>query len=116
MTFEELKPFIVPGLPHYLALSGQIFAIGIVIALAKRNAIAVLMGIELMLNATNLAFLAFTRFVEHAPGTPALAGHVFVVFIPTVAAAEAAVALAMAVLVYRRRETVDLDRLNLLRW
>ncbi|MSP22909.1 MAG: NADH-quinone oxidoreductase subunit NuoK [Dehalococcoidia bacterium] len=97
-------------------LSGQIFAIGIIIALSKRNAIAVLMGVELMLNAANLAFLAFARFVESAPGTPVLAGHVFVVFILTVAAAEAAVALAMAVLVYRRRETVDLDRLNLLRW
>lgn len=116
MTFEDLKPFIVPGLAHYLALSGQVFAIGILIALSKRNAIAVLMGVELMLNAANLAFLAFTRFVPHAQGTPALAGHVFVVFILTVAAAEAAVALAMAVLVYRRRETVDLDRLNLLRW
>jgi NADH:ubiquinone oxidoreductase subunit K len=104
------------GLPHYLGLSGTIFAIGTVIALSKRNAIAVLMGVELMLNAVNLAFLAFSRFVEHDPGTPSLAGHVFVVFVLTVAAAEAAVALAMAVLVYRRRETVDLDRLNLLRW
>jgi NADH:ubiquinone oxidoreductase subunit K len=113
---EELRPFIVPGLAHYLALSGQIFAVGIVIALAKRNAIAVLMGVELMLNATNLAFLAFSRFTPESAGTPVLAGHVFVVFILTVAAAEAAVALAMAVLVYRRRETVDLDRLNLLRW
>ncbi len=116
MTIEELRPLIVPGLPHYLALSGQIFAIGIMIALAKRNAIAVLMGVELMLNAANLAFLAFSRFVPPSTSTPPLAGHVFVVFILTVAAAEAAVFLAMAVLVYRRRETVDLDRLNLLRW
>ncbi|MFN8638898.1 MAG: NADH-quinone oxidoreductase subunit NuoK [Dehalococcoidia bacterium] len=116
MIPEALKPLIVPGLPHYLALSGQIFAIGILIALSKRNAIAVLMGVELMLNATNLAFLAFSRFGTPASATPPLAGHVFVVFILTVAAAEAAVALAMAVLVYRRRETVDLDRLNLLRW
>jgi NADH:ubiquinone oxidoreductase subunit K len=79
-------------LAHYLGLSGTIFAIGTMVALSKRNAIAVLMGIELMLNA------------------------VFVVFVLTVAAAEAAVALAMAVLVYRRRETVDLDRVNLMRW
>ena len=68
MTFEDLKPFIIPGLPHYLALSGQIFAIGIMIALAKRNAIAVLMGVELMLNAANLAFLAFSRFDFFVPG------------------------------------------------
>lgn len=106
------------GLPHYLVVSGLVFGIGIAVALSKRNAIAVLMGIELMLNAVNLAFLAFSRFgsgftdPERAP----LDGHVFVVFVLTVAAAEAAVALAMAVLVYRRRETVDLDRINLMRW
>ena len=106
------------GLPHYLAVSGLVFGIGIAIALSKRNAIAVLMGVEIMLNAVNLAFLAFSRFggafadAENAP----LDGHVFVVFVLTVAAAEAAVALAMAVLVYRRRETVDLDRINLMRW
>lgn len=104
-------------LAHYLAVSGVIFGIGIAIALSKRNAIAVLMGVELMLNAVNLTFLAFSRFSSafEADGAP-LAGHVFVVFVLTVAAAEAAVALAMAVLVYRRRETVDLDRINLMRW
>ena len=105
------------GLPHYLTVSGVVFGIGIAIALSKRNAIAVLMGVELMLNAGNLAFLAFSRFGgAFAAGNEPLAGHVFVVFILTVAAAEAAVALAMAVLVYRNRETVDLDRINLMRW
>jgi NADH:ubiquinone oxidoreductase subunit K len=104
-------------LAHYLAVSGLVFGIGIAIALSKRNAIAVLMGVELMLNAVNLTFLAFSRFAATFEGTEApLAGHVFVVFVLTVAAAEAAVALAMAVLVYRRRETVDLDRINLMRW
>lgn len=105
-------------LGHYLAVSGVIFGIGIAIALSKRNAIAVLMGIELMLNAVNLTFVAFSRFGSAfgAEPTQPLVGHVFVVFVLTVAAAEAAVALAMAVLVYRRRETVDLDRINLMRW
>ena len=104
-------------LAHYLAVSGVIFGIGIAIALSKRNAIAVLMGVELMLNAVNLTFLAFSRFGSAFQNTEApLTGHVFVVFVLTVAAAEAAVALAMAVLVYRRRETVDLDRINLMRW
>ena len=103
-------------LEHYLGVAGLVFGIGVAIALSKRNAIAVLMGIELMLNAVNLTFVAFSRFVPTAEGTHPLAGHVFVVFVLTVAAAEAAVALAMAVLVYRRRETVDLDRLTLLRW
>ena len=110
------------GIPHYIGVSGLLFGIGIAIALSKRNAIAVLMGVELMLNAVNLAFLAFSRFgasfgpASNGDAAAPLAGHVFVVFVLTVAAAEAAVALAMAVLVYRRRETVDLDRLNLLRW
>jgi NADH:ubiquinone oxidoreductase subunit K len=104
-------------LAHYLAISGAVFGIGIAIALSKRNAVAVLMGIELMLNAVNLSLLAFSRFSAAFSGPEAaLSGHVFVIFVLTVAAAEAAVALAMAVLVYRRRETVDLDRLNLLRW
>ena len=107
-------------LAHYLAVSGVIFGIGAVIALSKRNAVAVLMGIELMLNAVNLTLLAFSRFSSAftqggAQGGEPLSGHVFVVFVLTVAAAEAAVALAMAVLVYRHRETVDLDRINLLR-
>ena len=104
------------GLEHYLTLGGVLFGHGVAIALSKRNAIAVLMGVELMLNAVNLTFVAFARFGETADGSDALSGHVFVVFVLTVAAAEAAVALAMAVLVYRRRETVDLDRINLMRW
>ena len=104
-------------LAHYLAVSGVVFGIGIAVALSKRNAVAVLMGVELMLNAVNLLFLAFSRFSSMFPeGDAPLQGHVFVVFVLTVAAAEAAVALAMAVLVYRRRETVDLDRVSLLRW
>ncbi len=103
-------------LAHYLVVSGVVFGIGIAVALSKRNAVAVLMGIELMLNAVNLTLLAFSRFsAAFGPGEEPLAGHVFVVFVLTVAAAEAAVALAMAVLVYRRRETVDLDRINLMR-
>jgi NADH:ubiquinone oxidoreductase subunit K len=104
-------------LEHYLVVSGIVFGIGIAVALSKRNAIAVLMGVELMLNAVNLTFLTFSRFSSaFADGGAPLEGHVFVVFVLTVAAAEAAVALAMAVLVYRRRETVDLDRINLMRW
>jgi NADH:ubiquinone oxidoreductase subunit K len=111
---------VAPGnltvtLEHYLIVAGVVFGIGIAVALSKRNAIAVLMGVELMLNAVNLTFVAFARFGETS-GESALAGHVFVVFVLTVAAAEAAVALALAVLVYRRRETVDLDRINLMRW
>jgi len=100
-------------LEQVLIVGALLFAIGMYIALTKRNAVAVLMGIELMLNAVNLTFVAFSRFVE---SPRPLDGHVFAVFVITVAAAEAAVALALAVTIYRFRETIDVDRINLLRW
>ncbi|MGB4861613.1 MAG: NADH-quinone oxidoreductase subunit NuoK [Tepidiformaceae bacterium] len=100
------------GLDHFLTVGALIFAIGLAVALSKRNAIGVLMGIELMLNAVNLTLIAFARFsVSDRPIT----GQTFAVFIITVAAAEAAVALALAVSVYRNRGTVDVDQINLLR-
>ena len=100
------------GLQHYLGLSAVLFGAGLWIALAKRNAIIILMGIELMLSSVNLMLLAFSRYID---GPRPIAGHVFAIFILTVAAAEASVALAMAVTVYRSRGTVDIDRLNLLK-
>ncbi len=100
-------------LEHVLIVGAILFAIGLYVALSKRNAVAVLMGIELMLNAVNLTFIAFARFVE---SPRPLDGHVFAIFVITVAAAEAAVALALAVAVYRHRETVDMDKISLLRW
>ncbi|MGB2693774.1 MAG: NADH-quinone oxidoreductase subunit NuoK [Dehalococcoidia bacterium] len=100
-------------LEQVLIVGGALFAIGLYIALAKRNAVAVLMGIELMLNAVNITFVAFARFIE---SPRPLDGHVFAIFVITVAAAEAAVALALVVAVYRHRETVDVDKINLLRW
>ena len=100
------------GLEHFLTVSALVFSIGLAIALSKRNAIGVLMGVELMLNAVNLTLIAFARFsVSDRPIT----GQTFAVFIITVAAAEAAVALALAVSVYRNRGTVDVDQINLLR-
>lgn len=101
------------ALDHILIVGGILFAIGLYVALAKRNAVAVLMGVELMLNAVNLTLVAFARFIE---SPRPLDGHVFAIFVITVAAAEAAVALALAVAIYRHRETIDVDRINLLRW
>ena len=101
------------GLEHYLVVGALLFGIGLYLALAKRNFVGVLMGVELMFNAVNLTFVAFSRFVE---SDEPLSGHVFVVFVITVAAAEAAVALVMAMLVYRNRGTIDIDRINLLKW
>ena len=110
-----MEPLIAAAvtLDQVLIVGGILFAIGLYIALTKRNAVAVLMGIELMLNAVNLTFIGFSRFIE---SPRPLDGHVFVVFIITVAAAEAAIALALAVAIYRHRDTIDVERINLLRW
>ena len=100
------------SIEHFLVVGAILFAIGLGVALSKRNAIGVLMGVELMLNAVNLTLITFSRFsVSDRP----IAGQTFVVFVITVAAAEAAVALALAVSVYRNRDTVDVDRLDLLK-
>lgn len=103
-------------LEHYLVLSAVLFGLGLWIALSKRNAIIILMGVELMLNAVNLTLIAFNRFITAADGQSVIAGHVFVIFVITVAAAEAAVALALAVAVYRNRTTVDIEQINLLKF
>ena len=100
-------------LEHYLVLGAILFAIGFYLTLAKRNFVGVLMGIEMMFSAANLTFIAFSRFAE---AESPLDGHVFVVFTITVAAAEAATALALAVLLYRVRDTVEVDRIDLLKW
>jgi NADH:ubiquinone oxidoreductase subunit K len=101
-----------PGLDHFLTVGALLFSLGLIVALSKRNAIGVLMGVELMLNAVNVTLLAFHRF---AASDRPIAGQTFVVFVLTVAAAEAAVALALVVSVYRNRQTVDVDKVNLLR-
>ena len=96
------------GLEHYLILSAILFSIGLVGALVKRNVITILMSIELMFNAANVAFIAFTRFI-----TPTvLTGHIFVLFIITVAAAEVALGLAIIIALFRNRETVDITTSN----
>ena len=98
------------GLEPYLLLSAALFAIGLYGALAKSNAVVVLMCIELMLNGVNIALVAFSRFLG------LLTGQVFAIFIITVAAAEVAVGLALIIAIYRARETVDVGKINLLRW
>ncbi|MBI2863579.1 MAG: NADH-quinone oxidoreductase subunit NuoK [Chloroflexi bacterium] len=100
------------GLDHFLVLSAAMFSIGLVGALSKRNAVVILMCIEIMLNAVNVAMVAFSRYV-----TPvALTGQVFAIFIMTVAAAEAAVGLALIIAVYRQRQTVDVQQIDLMKW
>ena len=100
------------GLLHYLVLSAVLFSIGLYGVLAKRNAVVILMCLEIMLNAVNIAMVAFSRFV-----TPTeLTGQVFTIFIILVAAAETAVGLAIIMSVYRRHDTIDSDKIDLLKW
>ncbi len=102
----------MPSVPAalYLILSGILFTIGVIGALTRRNAIIVFMSIELMLNAVNLTFITFSRFLQSMDGV------LFAFFVMAVAAAEAAVGLAIFVLIYRSRETINVDEINLLKW
>lgn len=99
-------------LAAYLLLGAFLFAIGLAGALTRRNAIIVLIGIELMLNAANLNFIAFWRFSEHPE---ALTGVMFVIFSIAVAAAEAAVGLALIIAIYRHYRTADVDEMDKLK-
>ena len=99
-------------LGHYLIVSAALFAIGLAGALIRRNAILVLVGIELMLNAANLNFIAFWRFSEHPE---ALTGIMFVIFSIGIAAAEAAVGLALIISIYRHYKTTNVDEMNSLK-
>jgi NADH-quinone oxidoreductase subunit K len=98
-------------LQGYVIVSMLLFAIGLTAVLVRRNAIAVLMGIELMLNAANINFVAFWRY----GGGPHLEGQVFAVIVITLAAEEAAIALAIILSVYRRFKTVNVDQINLMK-
>ncbi len=102
------------GIEHYLILSAVLFSIGLYGALAKRNAVAILMCIEIMLNAVNIAMVAFSRYL--VPDMVVLTGHVFAIFIMTVAAAEAAVGLAIIIAIYRSRQSVDVEEMDLMKW
>jgi NADH:ubiquinone oxidoreductase subunit K len=110
---ETVLAALTLHLEHVLVVGAGLFSIGLYLALSKRNAIGILMGVELMLNAVNVTLLAFARFVE---SPRPLDGQVFATFVITIAAAEAAVALALAVAIYRHRETVNIDEIDVLRW
>ena len=94
----------------YLILAAVLFGIGTAGVLISRNMIVLFMSVELMLNAANLALIAFSRALN------LMDGHVFVFLVLTVAAAEAAVGLAMIVMIYRNRETIDIDRFSMMKW
>jgi NADH-quinone oxidoreductase subunit K len=91
---------------YYIILSAILFTIGAVGVLIRRNAIIIFMSVELMLNAANLAFVAFARYYE------VLSGQIFVFFIMTVAAAEVAVGLALIVTIFRTKHSIDVDQMS----
>jgi NADH-quinone oxidoreductase subunit K len=95
---------------HYITLSAILFTIGVIGVLIRRNAIVIFMCIELMLNAVNLSFVAFAHYLN------SMQGQLFVFFTMTVAAAEAAVGLAIIVSVFRNKETVNIDDINIMKW
>jgi NADH:ubiquinone oxidoreductase subunit K len=105
------------NLQAFLVLGAVVFCVGLYGALSKRNAVSILMSIEVMLNAVNITLVAFaSSFLHQSSRGSLLTGQVFAVFIITVAAAEASVALAMIIAIYRRRNTVDVGEINLMRW
>jgi NADH-quinone oxidoreductase subunit K len=97
-------------LSHYLAVSAIMFTIGTAGVLFRRNAIVVFMCVELMLNSVNLTLIAFSQFLGDSTG------QILVFFVMTVAAAEAAVGLAIIIALFRNKQTVDVSRVNILKW
>jgi NADH:ubiquinone oxidoreductase subunit K len=97
-------------LPFLLLFAAVLFSCGVYGVLARRNAVLVLMSIELMLNAVNVNLVAFSAYLRE------LTGQVFALFVITVAAAEVGIGLAIVILIYRNRETINVDEVNLLKW
>jgi NADH:ubiquinone oxidoreductase subunit K len=95
-----------------LLFAAVLFAIGVYGVLARRNGVLVLMSIELMLNAVNINLVAFSQFLKDQ----LLTGQIFTLFVITVAAAEVGIGLAIVILIYRNRETINVDEVDLLRW
>ncbi len=96
-------------LTHYLLLSAILFSLGVAGVMLRRNVIMIFMSIELMLNAVNLTFIAFSKFLNN------LDGHIFTFMVMTVAAAEAAVGLAIVIAIFRNKPTANVDEINLLK-
>jgi len=117
MSLSNLSNLSV-GLSTYLLVAAMLFCLGLYGVFAKRNMIAILMSIELMLNAVNINFVAFNRFLwnQKVDVHYVLTGHVAALFVIIVAASEVAVGLALVIAVYRNRHTTNVDELNWLKW
>ena len=99
-------------LEYFLLIAAALFCIGIYGLITSRNAVRVLMSIELLLNAVNINLIGFSNFLDPVD----IKGQVFTVFVITIAAAEAAVGLAIILAIYRNRDTIDMEQFNLLKW
>jgi len=102
--------FLKVGLEHYLLISGVLFVLGLLCVATRRNAVGVLMGVELILNAANINFVAFSHYITGAVG-----GLAFSIFVIMLAAAEAAVALAIVIAIYNNFKTISVDEADTMR-
>jgi NADH:ubiquinone oxidoreductase subunit K len=105
-----------PDLSKFLVIGALLFIIGVAGVLTRRNIIVIFMSIELILNAANLNFIAFSRYLQDTGSMNAVAGQVFAVFVIVVAAAEAAIGLGIVIALYRNKETIWVDEIDSLKW
>ena len=115
-TGQMMQAASNPDLSKFLVIGALLFIIGVAGVLTRRNIIVIFMSIELILNAANLNFIAFSRYLTEAGGPNALAGQIFSVFVIVVAAAEAAIGLGIVIALYRNKETIWVDEIDLLKW
>ncbi len=115
--FNAIKQGVAhPELAKFLIIGALLFVIGVAGVLVRRNIIVIFMSIELILNAANLNFIAFSRYLQATGNANAVSGQIFAVFVIVVAAAEAAIGLGIVIALYRNKETVSIDEINLLKW
>ncbi|HJP91177.1 MAG TPA: NADH-quinone oxidoreductase subunit NuoK, partial [Pyrinomonadaceae bacterium] len=105
-----------PDLSKFLVIGALLFIIGVAGVLTRRNIIVIFMSIELILNAANLNFIAFSRYLREVGSVNVFAGQIFTVFVIVVAAAEAAIGLGIVIALYRNKETIWVDEIDLLKW
>lgn len=99
----------MPGLAHYLTVSALLFFLGLAGFISRKNIFILFLSVELMLNGINLSFVAFSRHLQE------MSGHIFVFFVIAVAAAEAAISLALVILLYKNRQTIDVDEFKVMK-
>lgn len=105
-----------PDLSKFLVIGALLFIIGVAGVLTRRNILVIFMSIELILNAANLNFIAFSRYLQETGSVNAVAGQIFAVFVIVVAAAEAAIGLGIVIALYRNKETIWVDEIDILKW